>query len=245
MSTSSLLSSLLKGGSPRKLYREYVLNDVPVNERRRYVSNVNMGRTEEANQILLNIKRAKRRYLKDLKVRSDREYMLRKLRKLQKPKSPPKSSPIKSASAQRSASAIKSASARSASAAVEEFKVPEAKSRSRRASVPKPVVPAAASRSARSSNRAARKQSENIDLHTSIQSQSAIVNALELQLKEYNENSSQRMRVDSVQNVLERSLQDFSRDEINKSKEEVRGIRNELSKAKSTLTKLKNLQKKL
>jgi hypothetical protein len=238
MSTSSLLSSLLKGGSPRKLYREYVLNNVPVTERRRYVSNVNMGRTEEANKILLGIKSAKRRYMKDSKVRSGRESMLRKLRKLQKSKSP-KLSPIKSASASRS-------SPRAASAAAQEFKAPEVKSRrSRRASAPKPVAPPTESRSVRSSKRAVQKQSENIDLHTSIQAQAAIVKALESQLKEHTENASQRMRVDSVQNVLERSLQDFSRDEINKRKEEVRGIRNELSKAKSTLTKLKSLKKQL
>jgi hypothetical protein len=236
MSTSSLISKLFKGGvdSP-KPYREYVVPE-HVKDVRRFTSNVTLGRTKEANDIILAIKKAKRRYLESQKNKAARKALLRKLRKL---------SPVKSASPRRSSSR-----SRDASAAVVEFKVPESKAKSRRGASrtkrasppPKPAMP---SRSERHSRRVAQSSSA-VDLDASIQNQSDIVKILEAQLKEYNESASERMRTDAVsQGIVSRSLQDFNKEEISKRKEYIRNIRAELAKAKTTLSKLKNLKRNI
>ena len=239
MSTSSLISSLFKGGvgSPRP-YREYVIPE-HVKDVRRFRSNVTLGRTKEANDIIMAIKSAKRRYLEEQKNKAARKNKLRKLRKL---------SPVKSAS-RRSLSSRSRVSAATAPAAIAEFKVPEPKAKTRRSAskarrsspTPKPAMP---SRSERYSRRGL-QSSSSVDLDVSIQNQTDIIKVLEAQLKEYNESASQRMRTDSTQGLVHRSLQDFDREEINKRKEEVRTIRNELANAKSTLKKLQSLKRNL
>jgi hypothetical protein len=244
MSTSSLISKLFKGGvdSP-KPYREYVVPE-HVKDVRRFTSNVTLGRTKEANDIILAIKKAKRRYLESQKNKAVRKALLRKLRKL---------SPVKSASPHRSSSRSRDASA---SAAVVEFKVPESKAKSRRGASrtkrasppPKPAMP---SRSERHSRRVAQSSSADYNsadynLDATIQNQSDIVKVLEAQLKEYNESASERMRTDSAsQGIVSRSLQDFNKEEIRKRKEYIRNIRGQLAKARSTLSKLKSLKRNI
>jgi len=250
MSTSSLISSLFKGGvgSP-KPYREYVVPE-HVKDVRRFTSNVTLGRTKEANDIILAIKSAKRRYLEAQKNKASRKALLRKLRKL---------SPVKSSSASRRHSSSSSrrvppaASAPSlAPVTVAEFKVPEPKpaksrrsaSRTKRAASP-PPKPVGPSRSERAAKRGV-QSSSSVDIDASIQNQMDMIKVLEEQLKEYNVSAPQRMRTDfSSQGLIHRSLQDFNKEEIKKSKEELRNIKDRLSKAKSTLTKLKSLKKNL
>lgn len=259
MSTSSLISSLFKGGvgSP-KPYREYVVPE-HVKDVRRFTSNVTLGRTKEANDIILAIKSAKRRYLESQKNKAARKALLRKLRRL---------SPVKSSSASRRHSSSSSRRVAPAASApvVAEFKVPEPKApKSRRSAAsktskatkasrtkhaasppPKPVGP---SSSEKRSERAAKRgvqSSSSADIDASIQNQMDIIKVLEEQKKEYNLSAPQRMRTDSSsQGLIHRSLQDFNKEEINKSKEELRNINDRLTKAKSTLSKLKSLKKNL
>jgi len=245
MSTSSLISSLFKGGvgSPKR-YREYVVPE-HVKDVRRFTSNVTLGRTKEANDIILAIKSAKRRYLEAQKNKASRKALLRKLRRL---------SPVKSSSASRrhSSSSSRRVPAASTPAAVAEFKVPEPKAAKSRRSAsrakravnppPKPVGP---SRSERAAKRGV-QSSSSADIDASIQNQMDIIKVLEEQKKEYNLSAPQRMRTDSSsQGLIHRSLQDFNKEEINKSKEELRNINDRLTKAKSTLSKLKSLKKNL
>lgn len=225
MSTSSLLSSLFKGGvgSPKR-YREYVVPE-HVKNTRRFASNVTLGRTKEANDIILAIKSAKRRYLESQKNKASRKTLLRKLRKL---------SPVKSVS-------------RRSREAVPEFKIPEPKAKSKRASKTKrassPPKPIVSTRSERAARRSSAQNPSSVE--SSIQYYEQIVNMLEEQIKEYNKSAPQRMRTDATQGIIRRSLQDFNKEEINKSKDEIRTIRDELKSAQKKLKSLKTLKRTL